>query len=214
MFDLFVTYNGQTCTINYVWYDRTADIVYTNSNGEEVKERVGLEKLEGYYYSLVDWESVAFECKVQSFDEWDDFEFYDFEFQTKRICLSYNRVTDHWGGFVLFIDENDEWTKEMELPFEDVMRLVPMIPSDDVSPREHESLFIVSERWDQYLCLEQEIFSKVGDALEFALKKVGDYHNSYFNIVESESRHDWYMWENTDEGVSIRIDKVQKDVRV
>lgn len=209
---MFATYNGQTVSITREWGDWTVDITYTDSDGVQRSKRVNVTEVDGYDPQLIDWDTVKFECKVQSYEEWDDFEFYDKDSETKRICVYYNRNAERWDGLVLFLDNRDDWTKEIDIPVEDVMRLKDLIPNKPV--KEYETLFIVSERWDQYMSLEQEIFSNLEDALVFANKKVGDYSSDYFNCVDSEPKHEWYMWENTDEGVSIRLDPVQKDVRV
>jgi hypothetical protein len=211
---MFITYEGQTVTINNVWWDRTVDIIYTNSDGETVSERVDGDLLDGFNVAPIDWDTVQFECKVQSFKEWEDFEFQDKEFQTKRICVSYNREADYWNGNLLFIDENDEWTKDVILSTEDVMRLKDLIPSASAPVKEYETLYVVTERYDQYVSMDIEVFSNLGDALVLANRKVGEFPRDYFNHVESEPRHDWYMWENTDEGTSIRLEAVQKDERV
>lgn len=208
---MFATYNGQTVSITREWGDWTVDITYTDSDGVQRSKRVNVTEVDGYDPQLIDWDTVKFECKVQSYEEWDDFEFYDKDSETKRICLHYNRNADHWDGLVLFLDNRDDWTKEIDIPVEDVIRLKDLIPNKPV--KEYETLYVVTERWNQYMSMNIEVFTDLDDALVHATKLTIEY-DCTFDVYDAEPDHSWYLWEDTNAGISIRLEAVQKDVRV
>ena len=69
------------------------------------------------------------------------------------------------------------------------------------------------------MSMDVEVFSSFKDALVFFTKLVSEYESlsDYFDVRVTPTESDgsgYGMYENTDEGVSVRLDRVQKDLKV
>jgi len=220
---MFVTYNGQTCTINKVKHNHTADITYVNSDGVERSENVCLDSLDGFERDHVNWEKLHFEGLVQQCDMYWDYEFTDGH-PCRLITISYDIERKEWYGNVYFSeDEQGSFDDgEVALTPEEIYRLVKHIPEKDlhpdlVTPEDVEHVYVVTHRWDQYMSMDIEVFSSFSDALVYfnsLASDYGDFHQ-YFDVNIFPTANECFgMLENTEEGVSIRLEQVQKDLQV
>jgi hypothetical protein len=220
---MFVTYEGQTCTINKVKHNYTADITYVDSDGVDRSENVCIDSLEGFESGHIDWEKLHYEARVQVYDQYRDYEFTDGS-PRRLICITYNSDTKDWYGNVYFSEEDQGSFDyaDVALTPDEVERLVKYIPKKDLNPdlftpEDVEHVYVVTHRWDQYMSMDIEVFSSFSDALVYfnsLASDYGDFHQ-YFDVNIFPTADECFgMLENTEEGTSVRLERVQKDLQV
>jgi hypothetical protein len=207
---MFITYEGQTVTINEVLFDHTANITYTDSNGEEVSTHVCLEELEGGDFPRVNWDEVVFDCLSQKVDEYWDYDFSDGDAR-RLISISYDVAGNGWYGHVFFseTEEGNFDYAEVALTDEDLKKLVKLIPSNELHPlcQKHEEMFVLTHRWDQYMSMDVEIFSDWDRAKNAFDQLVHEYDDQLDHEFGSEEEK-FILRENVDEGNSVRLERL------